>query len=86
MIFKLNLSHTSFLEWVWTKYILNGKNILTPVVLNTQCKPIEAETTWMPYPDAIFKCIFLNEKICILIQIPVKFVPKSLIANTSALA
>ena len=35
--------------------------------------------------DDIFKCIFLNEKFCILIAISLKFVPKGPIDNTSAL-
>ena len=28
------------------------------------------------FPDDIFKCIFMNEKFCILIEISLKFVPK----------
>ena len=35
--------------------------------------------------DDIFKCIFLNEKIQILIKISLKFVPKGLIDNIQAL-
>ena len=35
--------------------------------------------------DDIFKCIFMNEKFCILIQIPLKFVPKGPINNKPAL-
>ena len=35
--------------------------------------------------DNIFKWIFLNEKFCILIQIPLEFVPKEPIDNNSAL-
>ena len=37
------------------------------------------------YPDDIFKCIFMNEKFCILIRILLKFVPKGLIDNKSEL-
>ena len=36
-------------------------------------------------PDDIFKCIFLNENIQILIKISLKFVPKGLIHNIPAL-
>ena len=36
------------------------------------------------FPDAIFKCIFVNENLCTLIQSLLKFVPKRLIANTTA--
>ena len=35
--------------------------------------------------DDIFKCIFLNEKICILIKISPKCVPKGPIDNNPAL-
>ena len=36
--------------------------------------------------DKIFKCIFVNEKFCILIRISLKFVPKGPIDNNQALA
>ena len=35
--------------------------------------------------DNIFRCIFVNEKFCILIQISLKFVPKGPIDNNSVL-
>ena len=37
------------------------------------------------FADNIFKYIFMNEKFCILIRISLKFVPKGLISNKSAL-
>ena len=37
------------------------------------------------FPDDIFKCIFMNEKFRILIQISLKFVPKGAINNIVAL-
>ena len=37
------------------------------------------------FPDDIFKCIFMNEKFCILIRISLKFVPKGPINNIPAL-
>ena len=37
------------------------------------------------FADDIFKCIFMNEKFCILIEISLKFVPKRLIDNKAAL-
>ena len=40
--------------------------------------------THLPLDD-IFKCILMNEIFCISIQISLKFVPKSLIDNNSAL-
>ena len=36
------------------------------------------------FPDDIFKRIFLNENICVLIQMSLKFVPKGLIDDKSA--
>ena len=37
------------------------------------------------FADDIFRCIFVNEKLCILIKISLKFVPKDLIDNYSTL-
>ena len=37
------------------------------------------------FADDIFKCIFLNQNLCILIKISLKFVPKGLIDNKSSL-
>ena len=37
------------------------------------------------FADGIFKCIFMNEKFCILIWISLKFVLKGLIDTMSAL-
>ena len=37
------------------------------------------------FADDIFKCIFMNEKFCILIRISLKFVPKDPVDNKSAL-
>ena len=38
------------------------------------------------FPDDIFKCIFLNENVWILIKISLKFVPKGPINNIPTLA
>ena len=37
------------------------------------------------FPDDIFKCIFVNEKLGILIKISLKFLPKGPINNNPAL-
>ena len=37
------------------------------------------------FADDVFKCIFLNENVCILIKISLKFVPKGPINNIPAL-
>ena len=57
--------------WVWT--------------LMGHLKHIEAETKWPPFPDAIFKCIFIYEIIWISIKISLKFVPRGPINNIPAL-
>ena len=45
----------------------------------------EAEENGRHLPDAIFKCIFLNENVYILTEIPLKFVLKGPIKNIPAL-
>ena len=37
------------------------------------------------FADNIFKCIYVNENFCILLQISLMFLPKGLINNKSAL-
>ena len=37
------------------------------------------------FSDDVFRCIFVNEKFCILIKISLKFVPKGPIVNNPAL-
>ena len=41
-------------------------------------------TTWPPVLRRVFRCIFVNDKFCILIKISPKFVPKCPIDNTPA--
>ena len=41
-------------------------------------------TKWPQFADDIFKCIFVNEKSYILIEIPLKFVPECPIDNNPA--
>ena len=42
-------------------------------------------TTWSPCCGRHFRCISVNENVCMLIQIPLKFVPKGPINNNAAL-
>ena len=61
-------------------YVDNGENYL--------CVHFNASPSGQNgrhFTDDIFKCVFLNEKFCILIQISQKFVPKSPIDNKWAL-
>ena len=46
---------------------------------------IEAETNGSHFADDIFKCIFLNENVWILIKISLKFVPEGPINNIPAM-
>ena len=46
---------------------------------------LTAETKWPPFPDDIFKCIFLNENVSISIKISLKFAPEGRINNIPAL-
>ena len=46
---------------------------------------IEAEIKWPPFPDDIFKCIFLNENVWYSIKIPLICFPKVPINNISTL-
>ena len=48
-------------------------------------KHMQAETNGRHFPDDIFKCIFLNKNVLILIKISLKFVPKGQINNIPAL-
>ena len=42
-------------------------------------------TKWPPFRSRYFRCIFVNEKFCILIKISLKFVPKGPTDNNQAL-
>ena len=58
----------------WRRYALSEFNTLRP------------RQHGRHFPDDIFKCIFLNENLRILIKISLKFVPKGPIDNIPALA
>ena len=49
-------------------------------------KHTEAKKSGCQFPKNIFKCIFSNENIYILIAIPLKFVPKGPINNIPAVS
>ena len=50
-------------------------------IINT----FEADTNGRPFPDDIFKCIFLNENLLISIKTSVTFVLKGQVNNIPAL-
>ena len=63
--------HTDLMRW-WD---------LCPWHLNT----LRPRPNGHHFADDVFKHIFLNENVCILLKISLKFVPKDLINNISAL-
>ena len=52
---------------------------------NVPFNPLRPRQHGRHFPDDIFKCIFLNEKVLISIKISLKFVPKGQINNIPAL-
>ena len=56
--------------------------IFATVEANVLLKHIEAETNGSQIPDDVFKCIFLNGNLWILIKISLKFVPNGPITLT----
>ena len=64
-----------------------GNSAVFPLLFGF-CKPfntLRPRQNGRHFPDAIFKCIFLNENVWILIKISLKFVPNGLINKTLAL-
>ena len=53
--------------------------------LQRQLNSLKPRQSGRHFADDIFKCIFLNENVWILIKISLKFVPKGLINNIPAL-
>ena len=53
--------------------------------MNIVIRDIEAETKLSPFRRRIFKCIFVNENMWILLRMSLKFVPKVPINNTPTL-
>ena len=61
------------------------------VVASAPCIARESALTHQPlekngrhFAEHIFKCIFLNDKVCILIKISLEFIPKGPIDNNPA--
>ena len=59
-----------------------------PHYIRLQCKiniqQMEAETNSRHFADDIFKCIFMNENVAIVINISVKLIPESPVNNIPA--
>ena len=66
---------------IWAKYSTSRLS----TAQSSRYWHIEAETKWPPFPDDVFRCIFLNENIYISIKISLKFVRKCPINNVPAL-
>ena len=55
--------------------------LIWTIVISRDTQHNEAEKNVQHFPDAIFKCIFLNENLSISIKISLKFVPWGPINN-----
>ena len=88
-------------EHIWNQSVGNFvQNVYLPYHLTTElARPPSEQRYWSlvslnssppgqngrRFADDIFRCIFLNENICILIKYSLKFVPKGPIDNNPAL-
>ena len=63
-------------------YVLQNISTSAPIRLNLNSSPGQ---NGHQFADDIFKCIFMNDKFCILIPVSLKFVPKSPIDNNPTL-
>ena len=65
----------------WTPLSLDQHDSITI----TNCQQYSSTLWGCHFADDIFRCIFVNEKFCILSEISLKFVPMGLNSNKSAL-
>ena len=65
----------------------NNSESITPVRISSSryINPLRPRQNGRHFPDDIFRCIFMNENVRILVNISLKFVPKGLINNIPAL-
>ena len=72
-------------HWYWGNLItvLNASEAM--MLKNYMVNTLRPSHNRRHFADDIFKCIFLNENVWILIKISLKFVPKGLINNIPAL-
>ena len=74
-----------------TCYETDNSRSVSPCILKRSATwklPLSHLPPWQNvrlFADDIFRCIFVNENICILIEISLKFVPKGPIDNNQAL-
>ena len=84
LFFKL--SHCkSFENWIgWEQgRPSNGCQTICPIIILSNFNTFRQNGRH--FPDDIFKCIFLNENVWILIKISLKFVPKGPVNNIQSL-
>ena len=79
-----------YIFFIYVIYFREFVNVVSIARLSQYC-PSNLEGYWLTYlpmdnfADDIFRCIFVNENFCILINIALKFVPKGPIDNNPAL-
>ena len=83
-----------YLQYIWGLYMLTGDplpKLFFPMSLGSHHANIITINTLRPrqngrhFADDVFKCIFLNENVWILLKILLKFVPKGPINNIPSL-
>ena len=85
---QMSISKYDLISWTWilclfVMYLISciiGTHCLVPII-NT----LRPRQDGRHFPDDIFKCIFLNENVWILIKISLKFVPEVRNNNIPAL-
>ena len=65
---------------IWQSVLWNSLLVVQDIVNSSL-----PEQNGRHFADDLFKCIFMNEKVCILIRILLNFVPKGPIDNNSVL-
>ena len=83
-LLSIDTAHKLLISRV-SKLLVLAVSKFWPIGITDLIELIEAETKLPPSPDYIFKCIFLNENISILIKISLKFAPEGRINNIPAL-
>ena len=72
-------------QYKWQMYHNQQCHVICMLKMTTPLTHLPLDKMAIIFQDDIFKCIFMNEKFCVLIPISLKFVPKGPIKNIPAL-